>query len=182
LEDSLGNSLPAVTSHLTKHELVVILQDHKEKIGLKLDTAISKLEARLFQELYLLLSSPESESGAKAMMKKPSASAQIVDSQTLGASDLHFLDASQILTVCSTPVHVALLRPAHAAAPPTGILHTGSDLFVDSCSKLSLSCVATPSSQAQPATASNNNLFVLYSVGFLSNTLETCCVEDDDLE
>ncbi|KAJ6568188.1 hypothetical protein B0H10DRAFT_1040662 [Mycena sp. CBHHK59/15] len=96
LEYSLGDSPPAVTGNLTKQELVAVLQDHEEKIGLKLDAAVSKLEAGFFRELHFLCNSRESESGAKTTRVKPSTSAQSVNSRAL---------------VPSNPAHVALSSP-----------------------------------------------------------------------
>ncbi|KAJ6537129.1 hypothetical protein B0H19DRAFT_1270790 [Mycena capillaripes] len=176
-EDSLGDSPSAVTGNLTKQELIAILQDHEKKFGLKLDAAVSKLDAAVskldaavskleagaFRELHFLRNSRESESGAKTTRVTPSASAQSANSRTLVPSD---------------PAHVALWSPAHTAAPPADELHTGSDRFVDSHSRRSLSRVATPDGQSQPATASNDSLFIpkiMHAVGILSNALEKCC-------
>ncbi|KAJ7922371.1 hypothetical protein B0H13DRAFT_126005 [Mycena leptocephala] len=160
LENSLGDSLPTVTRTLTKRELIVILQDHEEKIGLKLDAAVSKLEAGFFRELHFLRNSRESESGAKTTRVKPPA---LAHSRTPVPSD---------------PTHVALSSPAHAAAPLANNLDTGSNPFIEPDSRRSPSRVAISGCQSQMATASDGNLFIprmMHAVGILSNALEKCC-------
>ncbi|KAJ7437535.1 hypothetical protein FB451DRAFT_1378589 [Mycena latifolia] len=133
-EDSLGNRPPTIAGNLTKQDIVEILQDHEAKIGLRLDAAVSGLEAVVSQKLDFLLKSWPSEPGSTASRERSAASAQSDSFRALAPSN---------------PAHVGLSSSTHAAALPAG--NTESSALVDSHSRQSASHRVANPADIRPA-------------------------------